>query len=237
MNELIWMPNWKIRLLGDHAVQFFLPPVMHPSTSKEIKNLNDFVVSNQYSEIKDSIPSYHSLTLVYDIELLNDPASFANTILENYFAQNKNMLKTCNKILDIPVCYDVALGIDLASMSLQLNLSINEIIQIHCSTIYQVYCLGFMPGFAYMGEVPKKIQVVRHHKPRQNIPAGSVGIAGAQTGIYPMQSPGGWQIIGKTPLKIFDALPTILAKFKMGDQVQFYPISMSEFNSLNQYEN
>ena len=93
-----------------------------------------------------------------------------------------------------------------------------------------------MPGFAYMGDVNTKIQTARHAQPRKNVSAGSVGIAGAQTGIYPMHSPGGWQIIGRTPMKIFDKDPSILSKFKMGDSVKFYPITLAEFDSLNQNE-
>ena len=121
-------------------------------------------------------------------------------------------------------------------MSTKLSLSITEIIKIHTENIYQVYCLGFMPGFAYMGDVNSKIQTARHAQPRKNVSAGSVGIAGAQTGIYPMPSPGGWQIIGRTPLKIFDKDPAILSKFKMGDSVKFYPITRTEFESLNENE-
>jgi KipI family sensor histidine kinase inhibitor len=93
-----------------------------------------------------------------------------------------------------------------------------------------------MPGFAYMGEISSKIQFPRHRQTRQNVSAGSVGIAGAQTGIYPMHSPGGWQIIGRTPVKIFDKNPAILSKFKMGDQIKFYPIPRAEFDKLNQNE-
>jgi inhibitor of KinA len=121
-------------------------------------------------------------------------------------------------------------------MSKKLNLSITEIIKIHTENIYQVYCLGFMPGFAYMGDVNTTIQMARHPQPRQNVSAGSVGIAGAQTGIYPMHSPGGWQIIGRTPVKIFDKDPKVLSKFKMGDSVKFYPITRAEFDKLNQNE-
>jgi KipI family sensor histidine kinase inhibitor len=93
-----------------------------------------------------------------------------------------------------------------------------------------------MPGFAYMGDVNTTIQMARHPQPRQNVSAGSVGIAGAQTGIYPMHSPGGWQIIGRTPIKIFDKNPKVLSKFKMGDSVKFYPITRAEFDKLNQNE-
>jgi KipI family sensor histidine kinase inhibitor len=169
---------------------------------------------------------------------MHEPIAFANDLIEKFSSGRKTEVATkeVNKIIEVPVCYDEIFGIDLISMSTKLSLSITEIIKIHTENIYQVYCLGFMPGFAYMGDVNIKIQTARHAQPRKNVSAGSVGIAGAQTGIYPMPSPGGWQIIGRTPLKIFDKDPAILSKFKMGDAVKFYPITRTEFESLNENE-
>jgi inhibitor of KinA len=238
MTKIFSKFNWKAQALGDHAIQFYLPPIMDPRVIGEIKNFNDFIVVEKIKGIKDIIPSYHSLTLIYDIELLNAPLEFANDLIEKYKSQREIDLpnKELHKIIEVPVCYDESFGIDLISMSIKLNLSITEIIKIHTENIYQVYCLGFMPGFAYMGDVNTTIQMARHPQPRQNVSAGSVGIAGAQTGIYPMYSPGGWQIIGRTPIKIFDKNPKVLSKFKMGDQIKFYPITRAEFDNLNQYE-
>jgi inhibitor of KinA len=238
MTKIFSKFNWKAQALGDHAIQFYLPPIMDPRVIGEIKNFNDFIFVEEVKGIKDIIPSYHTLTLIYDIELLNAPLDFANDLIEKYKSQREIDLpnKELHKIIEVPVCYDESFGIDLISMSIKLNLSTTEIIKIHTENIYQVYCLGFMPGFAYMGDVNIKIQMARHPQPRQNVSAGSVGIAGAQTGIYPMHSPGGWQIIGRTPLKIFDKDPAILSKFKMGDFVKFYPITLAEFESLNQNE-
>jgi inhibitor of KinA len=238
MTKIFSKFNWKAQALGDHAIQFYLPPIMDPRVIGEIKNFNDFIVLEEVKGIKDIIPSYHTLTLIYDIELLNAPLEFANDLIEKYKSQREIDLpnKELHKIIEVPVCYDESFGIDLISMSIKLNLSITEIIKIHTENIYQVYCLGFMPGFAYMGDVKTTIQMARHPQPRQNVSAGSVGIAGAQTGIYPMHSPGGWQIIGRTPIKIFDKNPKVLSKFKMGDSVKFYPITRAEFDKLNQNE-
>ncbi len=230
--------NWKVQALGDHAIQFYLPEKMDPAIISEIKCFNDFIFSQQLKEIKDIIPSYHTLTLIYDIELINTPLDFANDLIEKFASERKTIITSTavNEIIEVPVCYDENFGIDLINMSTKLNLSTTEIIKIHTENIYQVYCLGFMPGFAYMGEVNTKIQTARHPQPRKIVSAGSVGIAGAQTGIYPMHSPGGWQIIGRTPMKIFDKDPSILSKFKMGDQIKFYPIPRAEFDKLNQNE-
>jgi inhibitor of KinA len=238
MTEIVSNFNWKVQVLGDHAIQFYLPPIMDSRVIGEIKDFNDFIVVEEVKGIKDIIPSYHTLTLIYDIELIDEPIAFANNLIEKYASNRKTTISSAavNKIIEIPVCYDESFGIDLLNMSTKLNLSITEIIKIHTEKIYQVYCLGFMPGFAYMGDVNTTIQMARHPQPRQNVSAGSVGIAGAQTGIYPMHSPGGWQIIGRTPIKIFDKNPKVLSKFKMGDSVKFYPITRAEFDKLNQNE-
>jgi inhibitor of KinA len=238
MTEIVSNFNWKVQVLGDHAIQFYLPPIMDSRVIGEIKDFNDFIVVEEVKGIKDIIPSYHTLTLIYDIELIDEPIAFANNLIEKYASNRKTTISSAavNKIIEIPVCYDESFGIDLLNMSTKLNLSITEIIKIHTEKIYQVYCLGFMPGFAYMGDVNTTIQMARHPQPRQNVSAGSVGIAGAQTGIYPMHSPGGWQIIGRTPVKIFDKDPKVLSKFKMGDSVKFYPITRAEFDKLNQNE-
>jgi len=136
----------------------------------------------------------------------------------------------------VPVCYALDFGIDLAHMAALKNTTIEEIIQIHSSEIYSVYCLGFMPGFAYMGNLHEKIQMARHPAPRAKVLAGSVGIAGPQTGVYPMDSPGGWQIIGRTPIKIFDPEPSKLALLQTGDRIQFYSIDRKTFDNMKETE-
>jgi inhibitor of KinA len=238
MTEIVSNFNWKVQALGDHAIQFYLPEKMDATLISEIKCFHNFIFSQQLKEIKDSIPSYHTLTLIYDIQLMHEPLDFANELIEKYVSDRKTIITSTavNEIIEVPVCYDEDFGIDLINMSTKLNLSITELIKIHTENIYQVYCLGFMPGFAYMGDVNTKIQLARHPQPRKNVCAGSVGIAGAQTGIYPMHSPGGWQIIGRTPLKVFDKDPAKLSKFKMGDSVKFYSIPRAEFDTLNENE-
>jgi inhibitor of KinA len=134
-------------------------------------------------------------------------------------------------MITIPVCYEKEFALDIEEIATVKNISINELIEIYTSKIYHVYMMGFLPGFAYMGEVDEKLEMPRKQQPRQTVEAGSVGIAGRQTGIYPLASPGGWQIIGRTPLKLFDAEkkePTLL---KAGDKAKFISISKDEFES------
>ena len=248
--------NWRLELLGDHALVFSLEEKMSEEIIEKIMALKKNIEAFHFDFIKELIPSYHTLSLVYDINLFyeNEIASKNNqSIIEcgnamltafNSAAVNielanateKNSSTAIEKIIRIPVCYDKCLGIDLENIVSKNKISIEEIIKIHTEETYLVYCLGFLPGFAYMGKVNESIQIARHASPRKEVFAGSVGIAGMQTGIYPMNSPGGWQIIGRTPLKIFDKTPTILGKLEAGNLIQFYPISFSEFEKLNEYK-
>ena len=237
--------DWHIQHLGDHAIVFLLPSIIDENIIAQIMRLNFFIESKKINGIKDLIPSYHSLTIVYDISIAQhsilpslvckDMIEFGNKLLLDFFnepiVEKENKIK--NEIIKVPVCYDIEFGIDLKSLAELKNINLEEIIKIHTSTIYNVYCLGFMPGFAYMGKVDPLIQMNRHSKPRPLVYAGSVGIAGEQTGIYPMNAPGGWQIIGRTPIRIFD--PINLAKFKMGDRVQFYSIDKATYLATTQY--
>lgn len=242
-------PHWQLHSLGDHAIVFSVEEIMDQKIIAQIMQLTFFIQSKNVQGIKDIIPSYHTVTIVFDITqflhsiqhlfLCSTALEFGNQLLIEFLNDGEHQIE--NKIEDkieptiikLPVCYDLSLGIDLLDLSISKKISTDQIIHIHTSTLYHVFCLGFMPGFAYMGKVNESIQMNRHAKPRPLVHAGSVGIAGSQTGIYPLNSPGGWQIIGRTPIKIFD--PIKLAKFKVGDCIQFYSIDMETYLATNQY--
>jgi inhibitor of KinA len=258
--------NWRLALLGDHALVFSLEEKMSEEIIEKIMALKKSIETFHFDFIKELIPSYHTLSLVYDINLFYENeiavihhesiADFGNALITAFnsaatnntiknatekIKANNNLIENNNftdleKIIRIPVCYDKRFGIDLENIISKNKISIEEIIKIHTEETYLVYCLGFLPGFAYMGKVNTAIQIARHASPRKEVQAGSVGIAGMQTGIYPMNSPGGWQIIGRTPLKIFDKDPAILGKLSAGNRIQFYPISYSEFEKQNEYK-
>jgi KipI family sensor histidine kinase inhibitor len=134
--------------------------------------------------------------------------------------------------MSIPVYYDSSVGLDLVSLAQNKELSVEDVIRLHVQKDYFVYAIGFAPGFPYMGEVDKKIATPRLANPRAKVPKGSVGIADIQTAIYPKQSPGGWQIIGRTPTPMFDASYDGLSYLRVGDKVNFEPISQEMFKKL-----
>ena len=134
----------------------------------------------------------------------------------------------------IPVCYDKVLGLDINALSSSKSITINELIKLHTSQVYKVYFTGFLPGFLYLGGLVKLLHSPRLSKPRLKVPKGSVAIGGEQTGIYPQESPGGWHILGQTPIDLFDPFQTIPSIFKPGDQIKFYAITFNEFEQIKQ---
>jgi len=137
------------------------------------------------------------------------------------------------RVVEIPVCYGGDLGPDLDDVARMHELSPDEVVRLHSAAEYLVYMIGFMPGFAYLGGLPERIATPRRKTPRTAVPAGTVGIGGRQTGVYPLVSPGGWNLIGRTPVKIFDiarAEPTLLGT---GDRVRFRPMTRAEFDEAS----
>lgn len=231
--------KFHIQLLGDHAIVFKLTTGQGEGIDQDLLAFTQFVTAQKMAGIKDIILAYDTLTLVYDILVFDsNPYLSASNILEAFINAVPHSIPTISaaKLIEVPVCYDPSLGIDLQTAAISLNCSTETLIQTHSEKIYTVYCLGFLPGFAYMGDTPKAIQVPRHATPRAKVAGGSVGIAGKQTGIYPIDSPGGWQIIGRTPFKIFDPNSNELTLFKAGDQIKFNPISLALFHQLNKHE-
>ena len=136
-------------------------------------------------------------------------------------------------VVEIPVCYGQELGPDLADVSRTAGLPEAEVVRLHASANYRVACVGFIAGFTFLSGLPPEIATPRRATPRQEVPAGSVGIGGAQTGIYPKKSPGGWNIIGRTPLRLFEVTNDPPAKLRAGDRVRFREISRQEFDALS----
>lgn len=139
---------------------------------------------------------------------------------------------TPRRNIDIPVCYDFECALDLEWLARETGQSVDELIAMHTGATYHVHFLGFLPGFAYMGGVPDVLRVPRHSSPRTRVPAGSVAIAGAQAGIYPSDTPGGWRVVGRTPLAMFDPSRATPSLLQPGDTVRFVPIDRARFDDL-----
>mgnify|MGYP000109043741 CR=1 FL=1 len=177
------------------------------------------------------IPAYNSLTIGLDLKQWNFERASA-AVRSEYERVPKTPKVSAKETYTIPVCYESPLEMDLDDVSRQTGLSKNEIIDLHTNQTYRVYMLGFVAGFAYMGSLPESLNCKRKETPRLKVPKGSVGLAGLQTGIYPTEAPGGWQIIGQTPLEMFDLHRSDTSLLKPGDCVKFRAISFEEFRII-----
>ncbi|MBX2960903.1 MAG: 5-oxoprolinase subunit PxpB [Cyclobacteriaceae bacterium] len=187
----------------------------------------------------DVIPSYSTLSIVYDpvvIRKLKTTSAFewVRAKVTETIKSSLIKLEVKSRTITIPVCYDPSVAPDIKRLAAEKKISVEKVIELHTRQTYCVYLLGFLPGFAYMGKVDDRIVMPRLDKPRARVPVGSVGIAGNQTGIYPLESPGGWNLIGKTPVKLFDASLPDPVFFRPGDKVKFKSISMEEFETFDQ---
>lgn len=174
--------------------------------------------------VKAVMPAYCSITVLYDVEVWTFERlelKAKEIIDEQYVVKG---FPAGDKYY-IPVCYDEEYGLDWEEVEQQTNKTRIEIIELHTATVFQVYMMGFLPGFMYLGTLPDDIKCARKLKPRLKVPKGSVAIAGLQTGVYPSDGPGGWQIIGATPVTIWDTEQTETPLIKTGDAVQFYEVS------------
>jgi inhibitor of KinA len=142
------------------------------------------------------------------------------------------VVRSRSQTVEIPVCYDPEFALDIDDVAQHANISPSEVIRLHSAAEYRVACIGFVPGFPFLAGLPKKLATPRRHVPRKEIPPGSVGIGGAQTGIYPLRSPGGWNLIGRTPLCLFDPEKNPPTLLRAGEHVRFRKITRDEFESL-----
>jgi len=230
--------NYTIFPLGDTAVTIDFGNSIDEVINQEVLSLFHSLKENFIPGIIELVPAYSSLTIYYDMLTVrkNNPQyKSAYDAMKEKIAER--LLEPIGESgilshsVKIPVCYDKEFAPDIDELTASKNITVDELIRIHTSKTYSVYMLGFLPGFTYMGKVDDEIAMPRKVNPRQRVEAGSVGIAGYQTGIYPLPSPGGWQIIGRTPARLFNANTDELTLLKPGDKVQFYSIGKDEFNS------
>ena len=199
-------------------------------TSIMVRKLLLRIEQEKIRGIVDYIPSFNELLICFD-PLLTDPPELKSLIksLENDIS---NVELPESGMVNVPVLYGGKHGPDIGEVAAHCKIPVDDVIRIHSASEYLVYMLGFTPGFCYLGGMDRRIYAPRKNEPRVHVPQGSVGIAGNQTGIYPVDSPGGWQIIGITPLRLFDPAGSPEFLISPGDRVRFFPISEDEFEKI-----
>ena len=220
---------------GDNAVLITFGNEINENINQEIRKYLYALEKAQINGIVEVIPSYCQVNVIYDSEIF-----YYEEIMDKLYEISNSYSEIRipePQTVKIPVLYGGVYGPDIENVARVNDLSTEQVIEFHSSGRYLIYMLGFTPGFPYLGGMNEKIAAPRLKEPREKIWAGSVGIAGNQTGIYPIASPGGWQIIGRTPLKLFDQdrKPEIL--LKSGDYISFYPITLEEYLEMGGEEN
>jgi inhibitor of KinA len=216
--------------LGDSTFLIKVGDDISLETHQKIRSLIRAIKDKNIEGIIDLTPAYNEIMISYDslklsyIVLLDKIKSIAKGLIVSE--------KVESEIVHIPVCYETDFSPDIEIVAKKNNITVKKVIQIHSSTDYLVYMLGFTPGFCYLGGMSEQISTPRKENPRNKIEAGAVGIAGNQTGIYPIDSPGGWQIIGKTPLRLFDPERSPEFLVEAGNYLKFYPVLKAEFDKI-----
>ena len=224
--------KFKYRSMGDRSVLIEFGDEISPLINRQMRKFYVALMENPTEGLIEIVPAYRSLLIIYE------PLKLDLVVIKNLIEDLHKKIEGINipepKTLEIPVVYGGAYGPDMEWVAQYHNTCVEEIIELHTGTTYQVYMIGFMPGFPYMGELPEGLATPRRETPRTVIPQGSVAIAQRQTGIYPVESPGGWQILGRTPLKLFNSLQSPPTLLEMGDVVKFISIGEKEFKEWQQ---
>ena len=219
-----------IKISGDTSVSVVFGNEISDETHLKIRAFDEALNEEQIEGIYETVPTYCALTIHYAPEVIRYHELCRE--LERILAVSHKAHKLNTIVIEIPVLYGGEYGPDLAFVAEHNHLSEEEVIRIHTETEYLIYMLGFTPGFSYMGGMNKRISTPRLKEPRVLIPAGSVGIAGDQTGIYSVDSPGGWQLIGRTPVHLYDPERDNPILLDAGMHVRFFPVDAAEYRRI-----
>jgi inhibitor of KinA len=218
--------------LGDQAVTITIGTSIDEATHRRVRAIVARLDRDKPAGMVDRVAAFASVTVHYDPAAVQGDAPYDRFVatLTSLLGDVEDEALPPARLVEIPVCYGGELGPDIGDVASRHDMTEDDVVSIHTAGDYLVYMVGFMPGFAYLGGLDSRIATPRRSAPRKAVPAGAVGIGGEQTGVYPMVSPGGWNLIGRTPRAIFDSNrnePSLLAT---GDRVRFRPISRAEFN-------
>ena len=224
----------KIKLLtaGDSSILLQFGNTIDPAINRKIAATVQLMREQHINGVTDVIPAFCSLLINYDPRVISYEQ--IKRRMEALVKIDVTAGDTRKRVFEIPVCYGGEYGPDIQNIADHAGMSVEEVIQIHTSRDYLIYMLGFLPGFTYLGGLDERIHTPRLANPRIRIPAGSVGIGGSQTGIYPMDSPGGWQLMGMTPVKTYDPDREAPILVEAGDYIRFVAIDEDEFHRIKE---
>ncbi|MCM8570593.1 5-oxoprolinase subunit PxpB [Gramella jeungdoensis] len=222
----------EISPMGERAILINFGENYSPEKLRKLLFYKDLLENKLVKEKVEVINTYNSILISYMFtieDVYSEISSLKSLFDEANIPKNFN-----SQIFYVPVCYDEEFGPDLKLILDEKDLEIEEIIKLHTAPVYQVYFIGFLPGFLYLGGLDEKLQISRKKTPRKSVEKGSVGIGEKQTGIYPKSSPGGWQILGKCPVELFDKNEDPPTPFSAGDKIKFFSVSREEFFEIEE---
>lgn len=216
--------------MGERAILLQFEPEISEKVLKKVLVYQKTLQKKLLKEGVEVINTYNSLLVCYPYDIENTYDGFLQLKVELERAKIQDNFKS--HLFHIPVCYDKKFGVDLQEISQAKELQKREIIHLHSTALYTVYFTGFLPGFLYLGGLPEKLCFSRREHPRIEVPKGAVGIGEKQTGIYPQKSPGGWNIIGNSPVPLFDPFSDPPCEIRAGDKIRFYEVSLEEHQEI-----
>ncbi|RJE75384.1 5-oxoprolinase subunit PxpB [Reichenbachiella sp. MSK19-1] len=221
----------KIKRYGDRAMLIEMKPQIDEAVNRQVHVLYHYLLDQKIVGVESYTLAYHSLTIQYNTKAI----SFEElTRIVRSMGNQDEMFPDLGKLFRIPVCYEAGFALDGEAVEEMTGVSMVDLITIHTQAVYHTYMIGFLPGFPYLGQVDERLAVGRKAKPSAIVPMGSVGLAGRQTGIYPCDSPGGWQVIGRTPIRMFESGAEMQgALLQAGDKVQFFPVSKQDYYRID----
>ena len=224
--------NVNFRIYGDCGLLVECGDTIDPMINNKVRSITAALEGDPPAGVTEVVPAYRSLLIIYN------PSHTTNTDLQQQLHALEAKLTTLEipapTVIEIPVCYGGEYGPDIENVAKHHGITEDDVVRCHSEPKYLIYMIGFTPGFPYLGGLPENLHTPRLDTPRLKVPAGTVGIANDQTGIYPVASPGGWQLIGRTPLKLFDLEKKEPFLLKAGAYLKFRPISPEDFNRLSE---
>tara|TARA_R110002049_G_scaffold174462_5_gene341668 strand:+ start:8275 stop:9006 length:732 start_codon:yes stop_codon:yes gene_type:complete len=218
------------KLFGERAILVEWPAKIDKQILQDILSFKDSIGEKYIKQTLELKSSYNALLIFYSHKIKNKKTEFQT--LNKIYHSGSPKIKRQSNLWKIPVCYNDKFGLDLEVISKEKGMPKTAIIKCHSEAVYTVYFIGFLPGFLYLGGLDKMLHTPRKPTPRSHIEKGAVAIGGNQTGVYPNASPGGWNVIGNSPINFFDVSKDIPCFAKAGDQIQFYSVSVKEYHDI-----
>ncbi len=220
---------------SERTIRFQFGSSINDQTFKIVQAFCRFIVKDNHFLLEEVVPGYHTVTVFYKKEVDNTKLLIED-IIEKWTSTELTESTSAYRSIKIPVCYDEKFSDDMNRIMNHTGLSRSKVISLHTERQYTVYMIGFLPGFPYLGELDEALRVPRLEIPRLKVPKGAVGIGSNQTGIYSLESPGGWNILGRTPIDLYCPYRAESFLLQAGDRVSFYPISLDDYNNIQNSE-